>query len=271
MHAHLTSLIDHHKYLAEQNAIIGDLIEEGVENQIAVTGTIAAISAAATFAKTAGPIISGVGSLAKNIIWGGMVAKKTVDPKKIDASFDNSKTFAAEIAKRFPKSYKIVTQLRQDLKVHHFDLSNTIQDVSLLADSTKNNARRTIKKLNLRKTFILNGVYVDHPEKDYKIWNYAIKRQISDLQSSLEKCDTIIGILKKLQKDVAKTQDDLEKELEFIKTSLEKSTAGLEAKMRDLEQQVKSAGCVNNSAELIRAIFTLGIACAFDSPTRRKL
>lgn len=92
--------------------------------------------------------------MAKNIIWGGMVAKKTVDPAKIDASFDNSKTFAAEIAKRFPKSYKIVTQLRQDLKVHHFDLSNTIQDVSLLADSTKNNARRTIKKLNLRKTFI---------------------------------------------------------------------------------------------------------------------
>jgi len=74
--------------------------------------------------------------------------------------------------------------------------------------------------------------------------------------------------LRKLQKDVARTQDDLEKELQLIKTTLEKSVKGKEAKMKDLEQQLKSAGCVNNSGELLRAIFTLGIACAFDSPTK---
>jgi hypothetical protein len=34
---------------------------------------------------------------------------------------------------------------------------------------------------------------------------------------------------------------------------------------------MKSAGCVNNSGELLRAIFTFGIACAFDSPTKIKL
>jgi len=48
---------------------------------------------------------------------------------------------------------------------------------------------------------------------DYKIWNYAIKAQVNALTESLEKCDKIIIVLKKLQKDVAKAQDNLEKEL----------------------------------------------------------
>lgn len=34
---------------------------------------------------------------------------------------------------------------------------------------------------------------------------------------------------------------------------------------------MKSVGCVNNSGELLRAIFTLGIACLFDSPTKKKM
>lgn len=108
MHAHLTTLIDHHAYLKGQNEVIGELIEEGVQNQIVVTGTIATIGAAATFASTHGPMIMGVANLVKNVIWGESVARKTVDPKKIDASFDDSKKFVAEIRKRFPKSYGIV-------------------------------------------------------------------------------------------------------------------------------------------------------------------
>lgn len=154
MHAHLTTLVDHHAYLKSQNEILGELIEEGAENQVAVVGTIAAIKVAATFAATKGPMILAVGNMVKNVIWGGMVAKKTVDPVKLDASFNDSKVFAAEIAKRFPKSYKTVTSIRQDLKIHYIDLSNTIQDVSSLADSTKYNAGRTLKKLKLRKKFV---------------------------------------------------------------------------------------------------------------------
>lgn len=42
-------------------------------------------------------------------------------------------------------------------------------------------------------------------------------------------------------------------------------------KMADLEQKLKATGCVNNSGELLRAIFTLGIACAFDNATKIKL
>lgn len=43
MHAHLTSLVDHHAYLKKQNEVLGELIEEGAENQVAVMGTMAAI------------------------------------------------------------------------------------------------------------------------------------------------------------------------------------------------------------------------------------
>jgi len=109
------------------------------------------------------------------------------------------------------------------------------------------------------------------PMLDLKVWSYAIKRQVDDLTTSITECDKIIAILMKLQVDVAQVQDALEAELDKIKNNLESSVKAQRAKMADLEQQLKSAGCVNNSAELLRAIFTLGIACAFDSPTKIKL
>lgn len=46
------------------------MIEEGAENQVAVMGTIAAVTAAVSFAKAVGPVIQGVGSMYKNIVWG---------------------------------------------------------------------------------------------------------------------------------------------------------------------------------------------------------
>jgi len=85
----------------------------------------------------------------------------------------------------------------------------------------------------------------------------------------LEKCDAILLILKKLQKDVAKTQDDLERELDLIKNSLESSVKMQRVKMADLEQKLKSTGCVNNSTEMIRAILTLGLGCLFDNDTQK--
>jgi phage host-nuclease inhibitor protein Gam len=247
------------------------LIEEGVENQVAVVGAIGAIKMASTFAATHGPMIKGVGNVLKNVIWGEQVARKTVDPKKIDASFDNSKTFVAEIRKRFPKSYGIVAKLRQDLKLHHFDLANIIQDISLLADTTANDAHKTIRTLGLRNKLLKKGSLRASPEKDLKIWSMAIKSQVQSLEASVAKADLIIKVLSKLQKDVAKAQDNLETEIERIKKSLEASVKGLRAKFADLEQKMKSVGCVNNSGELLRAIFTFGIACAFDSPTKIKL
>jgi len=55
--AHINSLLETHKYYQDQHGILGELIEEGVENQIAITGALAAISTASTFAKVGGPII----------------------------------------------------------------------------------------------------------------------------------------------------------------------------------------------------------------------
>lgn len=42
-------------------------------------------------------------------------------------------------------------------------------------------------------------------------------------------------------------------------------------KIRMLEEKIKKTGCVNNGAELMKAIFTLGIACAFPSDTELQL
>jgi len=42
--AHLESLIEQHTYFTEQHETIGDLIEEGTENQVAIMGAMAAIS-----------------------------------------------------------------------------------------------------------------------------------------------------------------------------------------------------------------------------------
>jgi len=41
--------------------------------------------------------------------------------------------------------------------------------------------------------------------------------------------------------------------------------------LKDLEQKMKNIGCVNNGKELIRAIFTLGLACLMPNDTKKKL
>lgn len=221
IHAHLTSLQDHHSYFKSQNKILGELIEEGAQNQVAAAAVLAGAKAAATFAAANPEVIGGVISLVKNIFWGGEAARKAADPKKLDASFNDSKVFAAEIKKRLPKSYGVVTKLRQDLKVHHFDLSNAIHEVSLLAETTKANADRTIRKLALRKKFVSEGTYKTHPEKDVKIWTFAIRRQVEDLSTSIAGCDKILTTLKKLQKDVSRVQAQLESELSHMRKTLE--------------------------------------------------
>lgn len=128
--------------------------------------------------------------------YGEKVGKESVDPKKIQQSFADSAQFNAEIAKMFPKSYVAISGLRQDLKVHHFDLMNTIKDVELLATSTKDNLRRAIRKLDLRKKYIAGDGL--NANTDAKIWKYEIKTQINNLTNSQEKCNRIVAHLRKL-------------------------------------------------------------------------
>jgi hypothetical protein len=120
----------------------------------------------------------------------------------------------------FPKSYTAITGLRQDLKIHHFELMNTIKDVELLAQSTKDNLRRSFRKLDLRKKYIEGDGL--SPNTDEKIWKYEVKSQIADLTNSMERCNEIVAVLKRLQKDCAKTQDNIENELEAMKVELKR-------------------------------------------------
>lgn len=73
----------------------------------------------------------------------------------------------------FPKEYKVVTDLVTALKLHHFDLTNQIQDVKNLADATKDSISRSRRKLNLRAGKKTSGSLT--PSYDLKIWKYEIK------------------------------------------------------------------------------------------------
>jgi len=55
--AHFQNLIEHHQFLSQEHQTLGELIEEGVENQVAIAGAMAAIQSAGTFAKVAAPIV----------------------------------------------------------------------------------------------------------------------------------------------------------------------------------------------------------------------
>jgi len=54
----------------------------------------------------------------------------------------------------------------------------------------------------------------------------------------------VIVILKKLQKDCAKTQDNIENELAFMKVELKKQIARANVKIDQMENQIKAMKCV---------------------------
>lgn len=66
--------------------------------------------------QVAKPIVEGIAKVWANVVWGDNVTVRTIDPKKIDAAFDDSKVFMAEIKARFPKSYENIKKTRQDMK-----------------------------------------------------------------------------------------------------------------------------------------------------------
>ena len=104
--------MSHRNFLQEQHDVIGELIEEGNQNLIAVTGTLAAIGTATEFIKVAKPIIEGVAKVWHNVVFGDHVTVRSIDPEKIDAAFNDSKTFVAEIKKRFPAHYNLIAKIR---------------------------------------------------------------------------------------------------------------------------------------------------------------
>jgi hypothetical protein len=97
---------------------------------------------------------------------------------------------------------------------------------------TKSNLRRSIRKLDLRSKYLGKGTL--KPNTDAKIWKYECKSQIADLGVSLEKCGLIVKVLEKLQKDCARTADDLNNVLLKIKDMLTKSIEAKKVSIADL-------------------------------------
>lgn len=61
-----------------------------MQNQIAITGTLAAISSAMALYQVAKPIVEGIAKVWANVVWGDNVTVKTINPEKIDAAFNDS-------------------------------------------------------------------------------------------------------------------------------------------------------------------------------------
>jgi hypothetical protein len=73
-------------------------------------------------------------------------------------------------------------------------ISSCIQEyVELLASSTKNNLRRSIRKLDLRIKYVAGDRLT--PATDMKIWKYEVKSLHADLSLSTEKSSAILKIL----------------------------------------------------------------------------
>lgn len=150
---------------------------------------------------TAMPIVDGVTALAKNLLWGQNVSVKTVDVEKIKKSFGDSKKFVAELKSSYPENYKNIAKLRQDLKVYQFDLVNIVNDLELMAQSTKNDVKKVRRNLGLRSKRLQEGRDKKRAftaSFDEKLWKRTIKYSSNNLGASIEKCDKIIEALKKL-------------------------------------------------------------------------
>jgi hypothetical protein len=164
-----------------------------------------------------------------------------VKPEEIERSFADSQQFNAEIKEMFPEEYVIVTEVVTALKLLHFDLGNQIKDVSLLATTTKDGIARAVRKLNLRKRYLDEDRIT--PTFDVKIWKYEIKTQNNELGVQIQKGRAIIAILEKLQKDCARTSDNLDNILLVIKEELKKRIDAGKTKVADLQKQAAAAKC----------------------------
>jgi hypothetical protein len=104
------------------------------------------------------------------------------------------------------------------------------------------------------------------PEVNTKIWYKEIANQKNDLDFSLKRCRVIIKILEKLQKDCARTADDLDNVLLVIKDLLKKKIEKSKVSIATLEKEAKAAKC-----NFWQMVFTFGAACRKARELRNKL
>ena len=70
------------------------------------------------------------------------------------------------------------------------------------------------------------------------------------------RCQEIVKILLKLQKDCAKTQDDIEIELASMESNLKSDIDRKKFRISELEKELKETKC-----EWWKALLTLGLIC----------
>jgi hypothetical protein len=96
-------------------------------------------------------VTESIQTLKDNVMFTDKVTSGLIKPEELAKFFSDSGRFAAEINSYFPSDYSKLIKYRQDLKMHQFDLSNTLTDAKLMADSIKNDIRGTSRKLALRQ------------------------------------------------------------------------------------------------------------------------
>lgn len=121
--------------------------------------------------------------------------------------------------------------------MHQFDLTNTLTDAKLMADSIKNDIRGTSRKLALRQKKLDKD---DLSAKvDQKVWEYVFKYLKNDIATANEKVAKLIKSLQTLSANTAKALDNFE----GVLASIKKGTAGKKAKalgeVRDLKAELK--------------------------------
>lgn len=70
------------------------------------------------------------------------------------------------------------------MKILQFDLGNAVTDVQNLASSTKVNAERSERKLQMRKKYVGTGKL--KPATDAKLWSMVTKTLQSDAEYQLK-------------------------------------------------------------------------------------
>lgn len=128
--------------------------------------------------------------------------------------------------------------MKRDLKLHHLELANLIKDVSVHAESTKDNLERVARKLNLRNKYKARI----KPVQDYKIWQYEIDTLIHDLEYSSKNLTPVIAKISKLQKDCVRAADNLDNVILQIKTNLKNEIAKLGYNIAAKEKEYNAIG-----------------------------
>ena len=89
-----------------------------------------------------------------NVAFAKRAVDDVSDPAKFKDSYDKGIKMAMEMEKRQFKKMQAFTDLALNMKSYHFDLSNTMKDIELLATMTNDNLKKVINKIDFRQKLI---------------------------------------------------------------------------------------------------------------------